>query len=83
LHPGIAGRRRSKWAYVKPPATTSTTAETAEYIGGIARELRAIATRAELGFLAYLLSMVEHEAAETVTRSQRGQRRAPAADDPA
>jgi len=59
------------------PQGTSTTAETAEYIGGIARELRAIAAQAELGFLAYLLSMVEHEAAETVTRSQRAPRPSP------
>jgi hypothetical protein len=37
-------------------------AETAEYIHGIARELEAMASRAQLGFLAYLLSMVEQEA---------------------
>jgi hypothetical protein len=40
----------------------STSAETARYIGGMARELRGIAAKAELGFLAYLLSMVEQEA---------------------
>jgi len=47
----------------------SNTAETAEYIGGIARELRALASQADLGFLAYLLSMVEQEATDSRTRS--------------
>jgi hypothetical protein len=37
-------------------------AATAEYIRGMARELQAMAARADLGFLAYLLSMVEQEA---------------------
>lgn len=36
--------------------------ETAEYIGGLAKELRAMAAKADLGFLAYLLAMVEQEA---------------------
>ena len=40
----------------------STAAETAQYIGGMARELRSMAASADLGFLAYLLSMVEQEA---------------------
>ena len=38
------------------------TAETAEYIQGMAKELEALASRAKLGFLAYLLAMVEQEA---------------------
>jgi hypothetical protein len=50
----------------------STTSETAEYIGGIAKELRSLASQADLGFLAYLLSMVEQEA--TDTRSRGGPR---------
>ncbi len=45
---------------VKP--TKSTAVETAQYIGGLARELRALAAKSDLGFLAYLLSMVEQEA---------------------
>lgn len=45
---------------VKP--TKSTAVETAQYIGGMARELRALAAKSDLGFLAYLLSMVEQEA---------------------
>lgn len=36
--------------------------QTAEYIGSIAKELRALAAKADLGFLAYLLAMVEQEA---------------------
>jgi hypothetical protein len=40
----------------------STSVETARYIGGMARELRGIAVKSDLGFLAYLLSMVEQEA---------------------
>jgi hypothetical protein len=42
-------------------AKSSSIAETARYIGGMARELRALALKSELGFLAYLLSMVEQE----------------------
>lgn len=37
-------------------------AATAEYIHGMAKELEALAATADLGFLAYLLSMVEQEA---------------------
>jgi hypothetical protein len=40
----------------------SAVEETAEYIGGLAKELRAMAAKADLGFLAYLLAMVEQEA---------------------
>ena len=36
--------------------------ETAQYIEGMAKELRILAAREDLGFLAYLLSMVEQEA---------------------
>ena len=41
----------------RPPA-----GQTAEYISGMAKELRALAASADLGFLAYLLAMVEQEA---------------------
>jgi hypothetical protein len=40
----------------------SPAVETAEYIAGMAREMRVMASTADLGFLAYLLSMVEAEA---------------------
>jgi len=50
-------------------------AATAEYIQGMAKELEALAVGADLGFLAYLLSMVEQEA----LRASRGHRHAPGA----
>ena len=42
--------------------------ETAEYIEGLARDLRRLAADSNLGFLAYLLAMVEDDAAATVRR---------------
>jgi hypothetical protein len=42
--------------------TTGSKTEAARYIGGMARELRTMATKSDLGFIAYLLSMVEQEA---------------------
>lgn len=42
-------------------------AATAEYIHGMAKELEVLASQAQLGFLAYLLSMVQQEA-ENVSR---------------
>jgi hypothetical protein len=50
----------------RPPA--SDTRETARYIEQLARELRDMAAAADIGFLAYLLGMVEGEAAATVRR---------------
>jgi hypothetical protein len=50
-------------------------AATAEYIHGMAKELEALAAAADLGFLAYLLSMVEQEA----LRVSKGHPRAPGA----
>ena len=46
--------------------------ETAHYIAALARELRSMAAKADLGFLAYLLAMVEDEAAASA-RKQAGQ----------
>jgi hypothetical protein len=43
-------------------------ADTARYIGGLARELRELASKADLGFMAYLLAMVEDDAEATVRR---------------
>jgi hypothetical protein len=45
--------------------STIGAAETALYIAGLAKELRSLAAKADLGFLSYLLSMVESEAEET------------------
>jgi hypothetical protein len=42
--------------------------DTARYIGGLARELRTLAAKADLGFLAYLLAMVEDDAEAIVKR---------------
>jgi hypothetical protein len=42
--------------------------DTARYIQRLAKELRVMATEAGLPFLAYLLSMVEDDAAATVRR---------------
>jgi hypothetical protein len=47
--------------------------ETAEYIEGMARDLRRLAAAADLGFLAYLLAMVEDDAAATVRRLANGE----------
>ncbi len=46
----------------------TTPADTADYIGGLAKELRAMAAKSNLGFLAYLLAMVEDDAEETARR---------------
>jgi hypothetical protein len=40
--------------------------QTARYIGNMAKELRELAAKADLGFLAYLLSMVEDDAVATL-----------------
>jgi len=53
----VGGRMASARSELK-----TTTADTAQYIGGMAKELRALAAKSELGFLAYLLAMVEQEA---------------------
>ena len=50
--------------------------ETARYIGNMAKELRAMAVRADLDFLAYLLSMVEDDAVATLQRLDEGGPRA-------
>ncbi len=47
---------------LKQDGEPSGVAETARYINNMARELRVLAVRADLGFLAYLLSMVEDDA---------------------
>jgi hypothetical protein len=50
------------------PQTSPLTRETADYIERLARELRTIAARSDLEFLAYLFSMVEDDAAATGRR---------------
>ena len=52
----------------QPAEGGGSAADTAEYIGTIAKELRVMAAKADLGFLAYLLSMVEQEGAATAKR---------------
>lgn len=51
--------------------TQSTPADAAAYIGQMAKELRALAAKADLGFLAYLLAMVADDAEETARRLVR------------
>lgn len=50
----------------------SAPAETAHYIAGMAKELRGLAAKAQLGFLAYLLAMVEQDAGEMARRLSKG-----------
>lgn len=59
---------------MKPPGTMPNTdpAATADYIGTIARELRALAAKSNLGFLSYLLAMVEDDAQATAKRLGAG-----------
>ena len=45
--------------------------DTAQYITILAHELRTLAARADLGFLAYLLAMVEDEAAASVHKQAK------------
>lgn len=49
------------------PPSGASAVDTTEYIGGIARELRGMALKADVGFLAYLLAMVTDEA-EAISR---------------
>ncbi len=55
---------------MKPPGMmpNADPAATADYIGAIAKELRALASKSNLGFLAYLLAMVEDDAQATAKR---------------
>lgn len=48
--------------------TTVTPEQTADYIHGIVRELRALAANSNMGFLAYLLAMAEDESRDTARR---------------
>jgi hypothetical protein len=50
--------------------------ETAQYIAVLAHELRIMAARVDLGFLAYLLAMVEDEATASV-KKPAGKSKAP------
>jgi hypothetical protein len=66
---GLSSVGRANMA-LAPPTPVTSTVDTSEYIGGITRELRGMALKADLGFLAYLLAMVADEA-EAVTRRLR------------
>lgn len=46
--------------------------ETARYIGSMAKELRALAAKANLNFLAYLLAMVEDDAHALIRKLTEG-----------
>ena len=46
--------------------------QAADYVSRMAAELRLIATRADLGFLAYLLGMAEEEAARQGLADPKG-----------
>lgn len=48
-----------------PQAAESDSRATAHYIEDMAKELRTLAAKANLGFLAYLLGMVEDDASAT------------------
>ena len=52
---------RNPHEFTKPPLQPDGE-ETAQYIAVLAHELRTMAAKANLGFLAYLLAMVEDEA---------------------
>ena len=54
---------------------TPTAADTAGYIGVMAKEMRVLAAKADLGFLAYLLAMVADDAEETARRLVEEKRR--------
>jgi hypothetical protein len=51
----------------------ASAAETAAYIGGLARELQTMAERSNLGFLASLLGMVVEDAEATARDLSRGE----------
>jgi len=46
--------------------------ETAQYIEALTKDLRRLAAAADLGFLAYLLAMVEDDAGATARRLGQG-----------
>jgi hypothetical protein len=50
------------------PASSRDVRDTARYIEHLAKEMRRMTAEADLGFLAYLLAMVEDEAASTVRK---------------
>jgi hypothetical protein len=53
-------------------APQASVTDTALYIAGISRELRELARSTDLDFLAYLLAMVEEDAAEIARRQREG-----------
>ncbi|MEX0696692.1 MAG: hypothetical protein WD099_04050 [Dongiaceae bacterium] len=81
----IYSRRRFQWASsaarrVESMTSTETepkptAADTAGYIGIMAKEMRGLAAKADLGFLAYLLAMVADDAEETARRLVEEKRR--------
>ena len=54
------------------PESLRDARETAQYIEALAKDLRRLAAAADLGFLAYLLAMVEDDAGATARRLTAG-----------
>ncbi len=50
------------------PVPQPESEEAAQYIGALSHELRTMAAKANLGFLAYLLGMVEDEASAVLQK---------------
>ena len=56
---------------VTDPPVQPSGEETAQYISMLSRELRMMAAKADLGFLAYLLGMVEDEATASAQKQPK------------
>jgi hypothetical protein len=57
----------------QPSAPVQSARDAARYIETLAKDLKRMAAEAELGFLAYLLAMVEDDAGATVRRLDKGE----------
>jgi len=54
------------------PVDSAERQQAAEYIGRMAAELRSLAARSDLGFVGYLLGMVEEEASRLRKSPENG-----------
>lgn len=68
LHARSPGGGLENMKQIKSPGPPRDASQTAAYIEPLAKELRQLAAASNLGFLAYLLAMVEDEAAATAKR---------------
>ena len=64
----MAARSAEKFIPRPSPAPDRSPRDTAIYIQHMAKELRTLAAGEQLGFVAYLLGMVENESAATADR---------------